>query len=173
MRSGLWSGHQNRWPHTPRMPNFLSEALLGSVLGDAMTKELVTVEPTSEMPEIAKIFETNRFRHIPVVDDGNAIVGILSITDYFHLQDKLARIPSEGITDRNTRFFNSLHASDVMTRNPITLTIEDTLEDAIDIFNGSTFHAIAVVDDGICLGIITPLDILEYCYENYLLEKSE
>ena len=48
---------------------------------DVMTADVCTVTPDQSVHECMVLMNKNRFRHLPVVDDGN-VVGIVSIGDF-------------------------------------------------------------------------------------------
>ncbi len=50
------------------------------LVADIMTKELVTVTPTTTVRDAMRIVTEKRFRHLPVMDKGK-LVGIISIGD--------------------------------------------------------------------------------------------
>lgn len=50
-------------------------------LRDVMTKDPVTVDPDSSIQDAAKIMFDKWFRHLPVVDAGGKVVGIVSLRD--------------------------------------------------------------------------------------------
>lgn len=63
-------------------------AALGLLVGDIMTRTVVTCNEQSTLDELMKIMTEGRFRHVPVVEDG-ALVGLISIGDVvkYHLAD--------------------------------------------------------------------------------------
>lgn len=46
-----------------------------------MTTKVVTCSPEQEIEELAHVMTENRFRHLPVLDEDGALVGIVSIGD--------------------------------------------------------------------------------------------
>ncbi|MCF3936700.1 CBS domain-containing protein [Acuticoccus sp. M5D2P5] len=52
----------------------------GHTVGDVMTKQVITVNPSTPVGEIAHILETKRIKRVPVVD-GHTLVGIVSRAD--------------------------------------------------------------------------------------------
>jgi CBS domain-containing protein len=54
--------------------------LLGTRVADIMTPGVTTCAPTDMVADLAKVMTTGRFRHLPVVVDGE-LVGIVSIGD--------------------------------------------------------------------------------------------
>lgn len=51
-------------------------------LRDYATQELVVVKWTEEMSRAFQIMLQNRVRHLPVVDDDNAVIGVISERDF-------------------------------------------------------------------------------------------
>lgn len=49
-------------------------------VGDIMTPDPVTVGPTDTVAECMEVMTTNRFRHLPVVED-DTLLGVISIGD--------------------------------------------------------------------------------------------
>ncbi len=68
----------------------------GRQVRDVMTRDVLTVEETTELAEIADLLETKRVRRVPVVRDG-VIVGIVSRAN---LVRALAMVPA-ATTDGN------------------------------------------------------------------------
>jgi CBS domain-containing protein len=54
-------------------------------LQDVMTKDPVTVPPDVTLREAAKIMFDKWFRHLPVVDKGGSVMGIISLRDLVSL----------------------------------------------------------------------------------------
>ncbi len=50
------------------------------VVGDYMTKEVISVAKTDLLQECMKIMSNNRIRHLPVLEEGK-MIGLISITD--------------------------------------------------------------------------------------------
>jgi CBS domain-containing protein len=51
-----------------------------SLLGQVMTRNPITVEPTTSIQHVMNVFTEKRFRHMPVVDRGR-LLGLISIGD--------------------------------------------------------------------------------------------
>jgi CBS domain-containing protein len=49
-------------------------------VGDRMTMDLATVEPTTDLAEAARLMALHRVRHLPVVE-GEMLVGMISVRD--------------------------------------------------------------------------------------------
>ncbi len=117
---------------------------------------LVVANINNKFSQIIEFFAKFPVHHIPVVE-GERVVGIISAKDaikafYKHLvkNDFVANI--EELDASNP-------ISEVMTPEPTTLSPDDSLEDAVKVFESHFFHSIPIVEDGEIKGIITTKDI--------------
>lgn len=54
---------------------------LGQTVADVMTKDAVTIAPDKPIKEAAQLMHNRRVRRLPVVDENNQLVGILTRSD--------------------------------------------------------------------------------------------
>lgn len=136
-----------------------------------MTTELVTVSPDRPAKAILDIFREHDFHHLPVVDKGEQLVGIISKEDVF----KVAHVLSLQTTGKaySDKEYKRLAAIDIMTRYPITLDPDDTIGLAADIFLANKFHALPIVEDNRLVGLVTTHDLLNFSFNNVEVEKTE
>ena len=134
-----------------------------------MTTELVTVAPNDYLARVTKIFESNSFHHIPVVADGNRLVGIISKEDFqkmnFYFFDKMAG-------ENGVKAKEGLTARDIMTPYPLSIDPDDTIGLAADIFLANRFHALPVIEDKELVGLVTSHDLIEYAFTAAAQAKS-
>ena len=138
---------------------------------EIMTTNLVTVSPETKASEIKALFDKNGFHHLPVVDRGENLVGIISKEDFF----KVSYILS--LKTRGPRWsemeYHALCAKDYMTSYPLSLDPDDTVGLAADIFLANKFHALPIVEDGQLIGLVTTHDLLKYSFNSRYVEKEE
>lgn len=61
-------------------------------VGDVMTPECLSAKKDMSMGEALQIMTERHFRHLPVVDDDNRVLGLLSIRNLLHQRvDKLSQ----------------------------------------------------------------------------------
>jgi len=126
-----------------------------------MSSNLISSFPDMIMTEVSSIFDGNDFHHLPVIDEKGGCVGVISKSDYFQLQDQFTKFNSGCAEKNNNMLFRSLLASEVMSKKLEQLSQDDTVEKAIDIFLENKIHSIVIHDEGTCVGIVTPHDILK------------
>lgn len=59
----------------------LPEKKIGDIVADIMASPAVTIKPTSNIAEAAQILDEKRIRRLPVVDDKNVLIGLISRAD--------------------------------------------------------------------------------------------
>ncbi|MBI5914722.1 MAG: CBS domain-containing protein [Bacteroidetes bacterium] len=138
---------------------------------EVMTSELVTVQPNESLTGIREIFSKHTFHHIPVIENGGNLAGIISREDFYKVAFVLSVEASKPTHVKNR--FEQLTAHDIMTKYPLRLSPDDTLGLAADIFLANKFHAIPIVEDGNLVGILTSHDLLSYCFNSPVGEQVE
>lgn len=129
------------------------------VIGDFMTRRVVSVGLDATLEHIMRLFENTGFHHIPVIDTRTKeFMGIISDRDlYRHLS------PFVGTISENSRDAMTLKkkAYQIMTRKPLTVTRETTVEDAARLLLTNGISCLPVISpDGHVEGIVTWKDIL-------------
>jgi len=129
-------------------------------LNTIMSENLVSAYPDMIMTEVSTIFEKYNFHHLPVINDSGVCVGVISKSDYYQLQDQFTKFNRDCANKNNKMLFRSLLASEVMSKELELLSINDTVQSALEIFLENKLHSIVIHDKGKCVGIVTPHDIL-------------
>jgi CBS domain-containing protein len=117
------------------------------VVRDRMTSPARTVDASTPLTALARVFETDKVSAFPVLD-GKHLVGIVSSTD-------LVRERAAGTltADRTAR--------DAMTASVLSAKADESLLDAVIRMTGSRVHRLVVVDDGGDVrGVLSTRDVL-------------
>jgi CBS domain-containing protein len=64
---------------------------------DVMTSPLITVHPGTPLMDCARIMRENHIHHIPVVDDHDLPIGMISAADFLVAAESMGRAPGERI----------------------------------------------------------------------------
>tara|TARA_R110001599_G_scaffold31853_2_gene105580 strand:+ start:491 stop:910 length:420 start_codon:yes stop_codon:yes gene_type:complete len=126
-------------------------------VSELMSTNLVVVQMDDHLGKLKAIFEETRFHHLLVVE-GERLYGIISDRD---LLKSLS--PNIGTMAATTKDMASLNkkAHQIMTRRPIFLREDATIDDAISIFNQNKISCIPIVDNTEApFGIISWRDIM-------------
>lgn len=125
-----------------------------------MTADPIYVQELTVMDKVALIFDKKNIHHVPVIDESNNCVGIISMSDFLQIQDKFSRFNLEDSLKISKKFMGSLTAREVMTKNPVSVDIDTPISKAIELFLQNVYRAIIVTEKGKLVGILTPYDIL-------------
>ena len=127
-----------------------------------MTLQPIVIKENISVRDIHRTFEKHQIRHLPVVGHGGELVGIVSKTD-------LNRLIFGSFMPGDNKFddamMDMLSLEDVIVSEPVSLSPESTLEDAVAAFSEGGFHAVPVVQDGNLVGILSVVDVLKSMYE--------
>jgi CBS domain-containing protein len=145
-----------------------------TTVGEIMTKPVITVHRDDTMDKVQDIFEKQNIHHLPVIEEGNKVVGIISKSDYLRILHGFTLFKTEKSVEYNNAIMRSLLVSEVMTKQVATLAPVDTLEMAAGFFRENLFHALPVIDKGVLVGIITTFDLITYAYADpYVLSIKD
>jgi acetoin utilization protein AcuB len=124
-----------------------------------MTRRVITVGPETSVFDAQELMSKNRVRHLPVVEDVDMLVGIVSDRDIrsalpFHCF-------KEGISAEEKAKLEGMRVRDIMTRKVLTISPSYTIQDALLVIQNSKVGALPVVDeDGRLRGILSVRDLL-------------
>ena len=124
-----------------------------------MTRNVVTIEKNADIIEAARKMKRNGFRHLPVVEADHRLIGI--VTD----RDIRSALPSSQLTDirdgAEPTGTSGIKVMDIMTPDPITASLSDTIQDALLLIQEKKVGAMPVVDEqGKLKGILSVRDLL-------------
>lgn len=125
----------------------------------SMTRRVVTIGPEASISEAQELMVQNRIRHIPVVEEGDKLIGIISDRD---LRSALPfRYLKEGVSPEEKEKLQRLRVKDIMTREVFTISPAYTIQDALLMIQNSKVGALPVVDEeGRLKGILSVRDLL-------------
>jgi acetoin utilization protein AcuB len=115
-----------------------------------MTPKPVTVRPGSDPLAGMMLIKSCGFRHLPVVEAGGRLVGIVNRDD---LKLFLSKAGSPGVVKRQHRI------DQVMSREVVTVPPDCPLEEAATLMVQHKIGSLPVVEAGQVVGIITETDI--------------
>lgn len=125
---------------------------MGSILNkkvkEVMHHGVITVTVDASEKDICKIMSDNHVSCVAVNNENKEIVGIVSGTDILKciVECKGQACPFK--------------AGDKMTKNPISVDVDDDLKQAIDVLSKKGIHRVLVVSKGNPVGILSATDIV-------------
>jgi CBS domain-containing membrane protein len=133
---------------------------------EVMTRNVIAVKRSADLHEAARVLSENRISGMPVVDDENRVVGVISEADVLVLagmarehtfKDILRNLLGEPVPARKT----GSKVGDVMSFPPITSKPGDEIGDVAKIFDERRIKRLPVVDnDGKLIGVVSRADIV-------------
>ncbi|MEX0328831.1 MAG: CBS domain-containing protein [Ruegeria sp.] len=135
--------------------------LVQAILKSKAKDGVVTVEPTATVSEAAKILAEKRMGTVIVSEDGGrTAAGILSERDIVR---ELAASGSGCLTKP---------VSTYMTRDLVTATRQDTVQDILSRMTEGRFRHMPVLEDGQLVGIVTLGDVVKAQLTELAMEKD-
>ncbi len=125
-----------------------------------MTKDFATVRGDMPVSELVEKFTRTGHHGFPVVDESRNLIGIVTLSDI-----------EEAVVDEE----KDLLVEDIMTRSPLTVYPDETLEDALRGFGARDVGRLPVVDRADprkILGLLRRGDIIS-AYSRTSLEHAE
>jgi acetoin utilization protein AcuB len=129
-------------------------------VGKRMTKKVITAAPEDTLKQAADLLAGNRIHRLPVVRD-DKLVGIVSDSD---IRNAAVRDSSPGAAAA------TMTVGEIMTREVITVTPWDTVEDALLVLQKKRLGALPVAEGSRVVGIITKADVLAALIETLDIE---
>ncbi len=136
---------------------------------EVMTRNPITLSQYSSLDDARKLMEEKRFRHIPIIDNNNELIGLVT------QRNVLANaISSQNFVDKEelAKIEKGTLLADVMTTGLRTVHPSMKIADAANLIHKYKFGCLPVVNDNNHLvGIITDHDFVEITIQ--LLEMMD
>ncbi len=123
-----------------------------------MTSHVTSVEPRTPLTEVMRVFRDRRVRHVPVVVE-HELVGIISDRDTRRALGESTVFDARA-EERGEFYLGPQTATEIMTRDPHTITSAARLGEAIEALLSFRVHCLPVVDGRKLVGILTETDIV-------------
>ena len=137
----------------------------GISLKEIMTKSVVTVNVADRFSIVEKRLRENKIRHLPVVDNKNHVVGLVSQRDLYRISPP--RKTSEGDV-YDTEYLDGFILSSVMTPIVQTLSDQTAFKEAVYLMVEKKLGCIPVIDkDEHLCGILTKTDVLKFLSRSF------
>jgi CBS domain-containing protein len=151
----------------------------GTLVRDAMTPQVISVAPTTSLLQAAVLMRWNRFSGMPVTDESDRVVGIVSEKDIagalhratgigtprglLHLvisaNEQAAKGSPRALEDCVSRLKRG-RVGEVMSPEPVTVSEDQSLDSAAGLMERHGFNRLPVVSGGRLVGILTRQDVL-------------
>ncbi len=124
---------------------------------DWMTKEVIRISPETTLPKAHEMMAENNIRRLPVVDDDNRLIGIVTLGDVRGAEPSQAT--SLSMWELNY-LLTTVCIEELMTKNPVTIGQDATIGEAARLMLDYRISGLPVTNQlGKLVGIITESDI--------------
>ena len=133
-----------------------------------MTSEPYTLRETDSINDAWEIMTRRHIRHIPVIDDENHVLGLIT------QRDVLAATEPGAIREAKSashELKSDVTLTEIMTRDVKVIHKEDSLRQAALYLQSHKFGCLPVISGGSLVGIITDSDFIDIAIN--LLEQAE
>jgi CBS domain-containing membrane protein len=124
---------------------------------DLMTSEVTTLNRNDKLTIADDVMRLGRIRHLPVLDEEQQVVGIVSQRDLF--RGALARALGYG-AHAQQKLLGQLVVKEVMTNDPMTVAPDTPLAEAARLMLKQKIGALVVIEGGRLAGILTEADFV-------------
>jgi len=142
---------------------------------DIMTRNVTTVGAATTIEELARILMEHKISGVPVVDDNENLIGIVTENDLIS-RDKRLHIPtvmrlfdafivleSQSKIEKEIKRMTAVTVNDIYTKKAITVTEGTPVQDIATIMSEKKVHLIPVVEgknEKKIIGIIGKIDLI-------------
>lgn len=150
-----------------------------STASDIMEKVFVTASPETSVFDVVHMFVKNKITAIPIVDDEEKLIGIITDADLLYKKIKPhvphyvnllgASIYYNGISeyDKGFKKLMACTAKDMMTKDVIIAAPDADVEQIAGVMVAEHLKVIPIVDGRRVVGIISRYNILDQLYKEY------
>lgn len=125
---------------------------------DVMSKDVATLELNDKLKIADDVMKLGRIRHMPVLDDDQEIVGILSQRDLF--RGALARCIGYGEFAQQ-KILDQLVVKEVMSKDVVTVSPFAPLQEAARLMLDRKIGCVVAAEEGRLVGILTESDFVK------------
>ena len=138
-------------------------------VSDVMTRRVISVSPETSVFVAIRLMLKHHVSGLPVIDNHGKLVGILSEGDFLRrgeIETERKRSvwldalfgPADGAADYVHS--HGLAVKDVMTRDPITVTENTTLDEVVRLMENRNVKRLPVLRDGKVIGIVSRANLM-------------
>ena len=131
--------------------------LRSAKVGDVMSATPRTLGRNDQLSVADDLMKAERIRHLPVLDEGGVLAGIVTQRDLFH--SALVKALGFGTTVRD-KMLGSILVKEVMKEDVVTTTPDTALPEAAELMSRHKIGCLPVVNGDALVGILTEGDLV-------------
>ncbi|MBC8284621.1 MAG: CBS domain-containing protein [Nitrospinae bacterium] len=139
---------------------------------EIMTRKVVTVNKNLPIKDLSKLFIENQFNGVPVVDDDDNVLGVVTQGDLIE-QNKNLHIPtvitlfdavlfldSEKKFEADVKKLTGTKVEDFYHKHAISVGPKSDISEITTLMAEKDIHTIPVIDNGKLIGVIGKRDVI-------------
>ncbi|MCO6055315.1 HPP family protein [Pseudomonas sp. MOB-449] len=135
-----------------------------------MSRDLRTIGPDAPVSDAWKLLDRHHLKALPVLDDKQHLVGILTLSD---LLGHAASAAPRSLADR-FRARREAPVSRLMSRPVRCVTVDTPVVELVSLLSDQGLHCLPVLDDGgRVVGIVSQSDLIAALYRNWLQDLHQ
>ena len=132
------------------------------IIADRMKKNPATATPDMSISDASAKMKAEKVHRLPVLDDDKHLVGVISEKDIL----LAAPSPASTLSTYEINYLLSkLKVKNIMSRNPVTITRDTTIEEAVRLMVENDLSCLPVMDSGYLAGIVSKSDLFKILLE--------
>lgn len=131
---------------------------------ELMSSNPYTIKEDETMDIAYKILKEHSFHHLLVVNEDGGLRGIISQTDIDKMRVGASIFSRKKKEELDVAIFEATLVKSAMSESVITAQADGSIRFAYEVFAENRIHALPVLDQDTLIGIITPLDLLHYFF---------
>jgi CBS domain-containing protein len=124
-----------------------------------MTKNVSAASLHSKTSEIAIFFAEKKINHIPVLNDQQKLVGIVSIKDV--MRDILVKLFNDGASLSAENIDTLIPLQSIMTSEVVSVDINDSIDHCKRLLSKNEFQTLPVLDGENLVGMLSIKDLIK------------
>jgi len=137
-----------------------------------MSHDPVTISPSESLFVAYNVMTENDVHRLPVVTENNMLVGIITLSDIVQTV-AFGERPLSGGNTESSLLLNPRHVRDLMSGDPITIDLDDTVQEAAEVMLENHISGLPVMSGDLLVGIITESDIFRLVVNSWGEFNSE
>ncbi|AEF53383.1 CBS domain-containing protein [Marinomonas posidonica] len=131
-------------------------------VADLMVTKLITLRENDSLATAKTIMQERNIRNIPIINDENECVGMLTQREYlrhaFHLVSQFG-------TQLLSKKEQQTPIANAMNKDILTISPEMPLDTAAEFFIDNKYGCLPVLEDNKLVGILTPVDFVKLAHQ--------
>ncbi|BFM49820.1 CBS domain-containing protein [Marinomonas sp. THO17] len=131
-------------------------------VADLMVTQLITLSENDSLATAKAIMQDKNIRNIPIVNEENECVGMLTQREYLrHAFYLVSQFGTQQISKKEQQ----TPIANAMNKDILTISPDMALDTAAEFFIENKYGCLPVIDNNKLIGILTPIDFVKLAHQ--------